>query len=697
MFCSGCAATVERSIAAFPGVQRAAVSFVGDLAVVWFHPGGLDEAGLSRKVRRLGYELRPLDSEGSARERDAFFKKARIRLAVSAFFALWTMMASLPAYLEPALSPAWLASALSWAALILSLPVIVYAGWPFYQLGWRSLRSRAPGMETLISTAVLAAVAVSLFNLVRGEPRVYLDAAVMLVTFQLIARLTDFVVRRRAGDAVRSLMRLLPAAAHKLSENGWIDVSPRSLVRGDRIVVRAGERSPVDGCVVTGRARVDRSLVTGESLPELMSPGDVVGAGVLVLDAGLEVRVTGIDGQREIDGMAREVRAMLARKGSLAALADRIAGWLLPTLLIAALLAVGLGIGDLETGLGEAFSHGLAVLIVTCPCALSLAVPLVIARTTALASRRGMIIRDPAIIETGRDIDEIVFDKTGTLTLGQPVLTHVEVYEAWTREAILSIAAQAEYGATHPLARAIGEAAGIVPAPSRPAEQVAGYGVRITDDWGREVRVGRPDWAAPDIAIGTEGGQTCVAVVVGGSIAGMLHFSDQLRPDARAMIECLKAVGYRVSIASGDSESATRVVARELDIDHVAELSPAGKQRLIEESRERGRRVAFVGDGINDGPALASADVGIAVTRASDLALSAAAIGLVRMEATSIRDALALIRHSSAILRHGLAWAMVYNAVLLPAAIIGFIAPVMAAVAMSLSTISVLVNSLRVR
>lgn len=700
MFCGGCAATVERALARVPGVDSAAVSFVSDAALVR-HDDSVGPDALAAVIKGLGYGVRSLaeDDAGASNSRDAFLRWHRIRLAVAVCFGMWAMLASFALYIGQIPTPelAWIVALVAGG---LATPVILFSGSAFYRLGWRSLRAGAPGMEALITLAVAAAVAVSVFNLARGVAHVYFDAAVMLITFQLIARLTDFNVRRSAGDAVRRLLQLAPEQARRATAGGRQTVHPRELAVGDIIEIRPGERISADGSIAEGSARLDSSLVTGEAMPRSVQQGSQVSAGELVLDGVLRITVEAAGGKRRIDALATEVRRLIVGKGALARLADQVARWLLPVIIVAAMAALALALAtgaDWQSG----FSRALAVLIVTCPCALSLAVPLVITAAASTAARHGIILRDPGALENASCISTIMFDKTGTLTAGRPEVVGVDCAADVTREQVMCWAACAEQASLHPLARAICRAADADEAPAGLVQtrEIAGRGVEARMADGRLLRVGSAAWlrvcGITPIEATRQDSATRVYVALDDRALGAIALADPLREESAAIVERLKQQGYHVILASGDGAAPVQAIAEVLAIEAHAQMQPEDKLALIERAQQQGERVAFVGDGLNDGPALAAADLGIAVGDANDLARSAAAVGLLQPGMTAVATALGLTRRAGRILRQNLLWALLYNGLIIPAAIMGYVHPLLAAVAMAASSISVSLNALR--
>ncbi len=486
MFCGGCASTVERALKRLPGVRNVSVSFLNNCAYVAHDPLQVSTSALARRLATLGYEARPLDESKSDLAQSDYQRAHQIRLGIAIGFGLWVMMASMARYLTdlPTERFQW------WVALaagFVSLPVLFYSGAPFFRLGWRGLLARAPGMETLILVATVAAVSGSMIELWQGGSHVWFEVPVMLITFQLIARLTDFGARRRAADAVRSMLDLSPETVRRVDATGAKTVTARELCVDDVIESRAGERIAGDGIILRGEALLDTSLLTGESLPESVSVGSDVLAGMLNTNGTIHIRVTASGEQRTLDQLAATVGRALSRKSDLMRLADRVAGWLVPTISAAALIAFLLALLQ-----GDSSSEALAraLLVVSCPCALSLSVPLVISVTAATAASNGIVLRDPASIEHAAGVDTVMIDKTGTLTEGKLTVSQIVGSPGYDEYAVLRLASWAVAGSNHPLARAI----------TRHADQVlensdvevhtgsrherAGSGVRITSSDG---------------------------------------------------------------------------------------------------------------------------------------------------------------------------------------------------------------------
>ncbi len=731
MFCGGCAATVERAVRRLPGVVDVSVSFLSDTATVQHHADVVEDSSIRTAIAQLGYTTRAIDDPARTSQSSKFEKQMRMRLGVALGFGLWVMMASMIRLFIglPTEAMAW------WFAVfsgIVSLPVLVYSAAPFLKLGWLGLRARVPGMDSLIFVATVAATAGSIVTLANGGSDVWFDVPVMLVTFQLIARLADFGAHRTATNAVRELLDLSPVKARRVNDLSTSELVPLSaLVVGDTIQSHAGERICMDGVVVAGSASMDAGLLNGESMPELRQPGDEIHAGMLNLNGTLILRVTSTLGNRRMDVLASSVGRFLNKKTNLMSIADSVAFWLVPLLLLLAFV-VSVVLLALGNSVSDTLERALAVLVVSCPCALSLAVPLVVSVTAARAAQEGIILRDASVLDKARRVDTLLLDKTGTLTVGKPQVQSVHAASGFSKDDVIVQAAQAGRGSQHPLMLAIHQAnskfsdlsssnpstAASSTSSSEPSAQQAheqqavdatftelpGKGVCCRLASGVEIQAGSRQWlrtSVPDMLepcsteadVLSHASEVCVAL--NGQYVGAVYLADELRDDASVLISQLKNRGADIKLVSGDRPDSVKIVAESLGIDWQAQASPEDKAALVEQLTEQGRVVGFVGDGLNDGPALAASTLGIATGKASDLAKNAAAMAVLDGGLDRILVALQITSKASQVLRSNILWALAYNALMLPAALFGYVHPVMAVLAMALSTLSVTLNSLR--
>lgn len=704
MWCAGCAMAVERAIARVPGVRFASTSFAGGSALVRWDDEDFDPALVIERVARLGYKVAPLIDVDEIERRIAEQVQAVwLRLAVALFFGMWSMAGSLVLYLEPQVAASGAGWRIALGSVAAAVPVITYAGWSFYRMGWRTLRAGVPGMDALISLGVLTATALSLWQLAQGRAEVYIDTATMLVTFLLVGRLIELHARRRSSAAVAALRQAVPETARRLGADGVArEVRVSELRVGEQVVVRAGERIAVDGSVVEGDSEVDRALVTGEAVPVAVRPGDAVEAGSVNLSCRLVLEVGTPHGERFIDRVGLRMLELTGTKSQAALQAERFARWLLPLAL--ALSALAFAAGFVATGsFDQAALRALSVLVAACPCAVGLALPLAYATATATAARHGVLFRDPAAMEALAAARSVLFDKTGTLTAGA---LEVAATLGAERGQLLAWAAQAEAGIAHPMARAIEAAAraeGVLPkTQSANAPQRFGQGTRWQDpETGVTTLVGASAWlaaqgvATPASSTPLSAGATRVEVARDGRWVGALILRDRLRPDAAGAVATLQRAGLSTSLVTGDRHEAAVAVAAAVGMtpEQVrAGCLPEGKVDVL--GAVRGP-VVFVGDGVNDSLALAAADCGIAVQDASAAAVASAGVVVAAGGLGSVVRAWRESRRTLRIVRQNLLFSVGYNVGVLAFAASGMIPPVVSAIAMLCSSLSVVANSAR--
>lgn len=701
MFCAACAASVEATLAKQPGIERASVNFSADAAVIqWVH-GTQSRAEAIEAVSRLGYSARFAGDERGTQAGATPARALAMRLVIAVFFGMWTMLPSVALYFGGA-GEERTDFLLALAAGALSVPVVAYCGVPFYRMGLATLRAGVAGVDTLITFGVAGSVALSAVSLSRGGADVYFEVAVALITLQLAARLIESRTRRRARDAVLGLLELAPATVRLVTGDGEEEVVPLRAARSGAVArLRPGDRIAIDGRVTDGRAHVDRSLLSGQSDPVLIAPGGAVYAGERVLDGSLTVEVCAGAGARRIDQLARQVRQMLAAKPHWQRIAERIARHFLWLSALAALIGAALVLASGGPA-HEAAVRALAVFVIACPCALSLAAPIVGMSAAAAAARRGIVLRDLNAVTSGASPDIAFLDKTGTLTVGRPRVIAVDPAPGESRASVLALAATAERDAEHPVANAIVKAAKrSAPAamhhPRGTLVVSPGRGVEWSDGSTR-IAVARTS-ALVDAGVAVPAlpptAATRVGVARDGRFVGSISLADTPRPGAAAAIDALRARGIEPVILSGDDAGPVSAVAEALGVTAHAALSPEDKVAHIESRRRSGATVAFCGDGLNDGPALAAADLGVAVGGATDVAAAAAAVSFVEADITTLPDLFDLTRRAGVLIRQNLALAIGYNAVAVPAAVLGWVHPAVAAIAMALSSLSVSVNATR--
>jgi Cu2+-exporting ATPase len=686
--CAACMTTVEQGLAKLPGVHDARVNLTLKRVAVAAEPSVTAEA-LIGALDKLGYEAHELDPGTlSATQTDKAGRELLMRLGVAGFAMMNIMLLSVAVWSGAGGDTRLM---FEWISAGIALPTVIFSGQPFFRNAVKALRAGRLGMDVPISLAILLATGLSLYETAEGGGHTYFDAAVALTFFLLAGRYLDYRTRAVARSAAEELAALEVPRAIRLEAGAEVTVPIADLRPGDLVRVRPGARMPVDGVVVEGTSELDRSLLTGESLPVWTGPEAAVSAGEVNLTGPLTVRVTAAGRESSLHRMADLVAVAESAKNRYTSLADRAAGIYAPGVHILAFLSflgwLWLSRGDVHLAL----NIGVAVLIITCPCALGLAVPAVVTAASGRLFRQGLLIKDGTALERLAEVDTVVFDKTGTLTLGAPEPLALEGHSAED----LALAAALAGASAHPLARALAaaaEAAGIAPAEVEGLREVPGYGVEGRFE-GREVRLGRADWiGAEPLAV------TATYLDRGQGAPEAFGFVDHLRSGAEAAVVGFRAQGKAIRLISGDSEAAVAELAGRLGIeDWTAGALPAEKAAKVAALAEAGRRVLMVGDGLNDTAALAAAHVSVSPASALDAARVASDIVLLGQDIAPIAEAAEVARRATRRIRENFAVSALYNAVAVPLAVLGLATPLIAALAMSASSITVSLNALRLR
>ncbi|MEO8101295.1 MAG: heavy metal translocating P-type ATPase [Betaproteobacteria bacterium] len=707
MTCASCAGRVERAIGKLPGVVKATVNLATEQATVQLISGVVSAGQIIAAVQRAGYEasLRTgADTPPPARSRrEGLHVIAAAILTAPLVVPMLTDIAGAHLML-----PAWL----QW---LLATPVQFYLGARFYRAGWNALRAGSGNMDLLVALGTSAAYGLSLYQWLSAAPgampHLYFEASAVVITLVLLGKWLEARAKRQTTEAIRALQALRPERAWVRRNGAEIEVPVESVRPGDLVLVRPGERVAVDGEVVEGASHVDESLITGESLPVARQVGDRVTGGAINGEGLLVVKTLVVGAESTLSRIIRMVESAQAGKAPIQRLVDRVSAVFVPVVLVAAALTFAgwwAANGDWTQGLLNA----VAVLVIACPCALGLATPTAIMAGTGVAARYGILIKDAVALETAHRVGMVAFDKTGTLTEGKPTLImHMAASpgEEGGRE-LLRLAGAIQRNSDHPLARAVMDAVkreGIDIPETQNAKALPGRGVQATVD-GRtraivstrhvsDLKLPVPAMLVEPSAQLQRDGRTVSWLIDAdaAAIVGLLGFGDTLKPTARQAIDRLHALGLKTALISGDNRGSADAVARELGIDDVrAEVLPADKARIIGELKAGGRLVAMVGDGINDAPALAAADIGIAMSTGTDVAMHAAGITLMRGDPALVADALAISRRTYRKIRQNLFWAFFYNAVGIPAAALGLLNPMIAGAAMAFSSVSVVSNAL---
>ena len=688
MHCAACIAKIEKGLEVLPGVAAARVNLsTHRLRVV--HAPALDTAQLVRTVEGLGFQAHPFVPETDAGD-DAERRRLLLALGVAGFAAMNVMLLSVSVWSG---ADDATRSLFHWLSAMIALPAVAFAGRPFFANAWAALRRGRTNMDVPISIGVVLTTLMSLYETATGGAHAYFDGAVMLLFFLLAGRFLDSAMRARARDSIVALLRNVPAEALVVAPDGSSQRrAAAELVAGMLVLVAAGERIPADGIVETGSSEVDRSLVTGESAPDPVTAGGQVLAGTVNMASPLVIRVTRAGEDTAIADIARLMESAHQVKSRYVRIADRASRLYAPAVhMLAALSFAGWLIAG--AGLHQAATIGVAVLIITCPCALGLAVPIAHVVASGALMRAGMLVKDGSAIERLARVDTVLLDKTGTTTLGRLVPTGGMPDDVPTLSILFTLAR----GSTHPMSRAIAAAAermGAVALPSAYLTEQAGQGLE-GEIAGVRCRLGRPDWAGVEEAVAAE--RTALAYRIGEKPAQTITLADEPRPDAAEAIARLSRQGLKVEMLSGDTPVAVADLAATLGVAAQARMSPADKYTYLGELQAEGRHVLMVGDGLNDGPALKAADVAMAPGSASDVGASAADIVFLGDRLMPVPLAVAAARRTMAVVRQNFALAIGYNAIAVPLAIMGEVTPLIAAIAMSGSSLLVVANALRLR
>ena len=752
MTCASCVARVEKALKTTGGIESAIVNLATEKVTVSFDASKADMDEMSKAVENAGYKLilpsldqrsneptnqrtnetrlrlmvrrahHQNDFGGQAayeRRKESDFKKLKGEFILSAVLTIPIMVISMIGMTDwfMAWSP-FTMNEINLLLLVATTIVMVVSGKRFFSIAWKLGRHGSADMNTLVAvgtgSAYLYSAIIVLFprwlSVADASGHIYFDTAAAIITLILMGRLLESKAKRKTTDAIKKLMNLQPKMARILKNGIESDVPVDDVRKDDIFIVRPGEKMPVDGVILKGATSVDESMLTGESMPVEKIPGNAVVGGTINMDGSLEVRATAVGKETVIAQIIRLVEEAQGSKAPIQTLADKVASVFVPAVIVIAVvtLALWLLIGGIP--FSSALINFVAVLIIACPCALGLATPTAIMVGTGRGATQGILIRNAESLERAHGIQTIILDKTGTLTEGKPSVTDFIPLNGHERLAVLRHAASVENRSEHPLARAIVDYAvreGIVPGDVESFKAVSGLGVRAAMN-GTEIVVGSPSYtkdqaidigaAEKEIVRFASEGKTAVLVAINGTAAGVFGISDTVKSTSREAVEKLKRLGISVVILTGDSAATARSVAASLGIDRViAEVMPHEKAAHVRRLQAEGAIVAMAGDGINDAPALAQADVGIAMGTGTDVAMDTADITLMNGDLLNVVHAISLSKKTIRTIKQNLFWAFVYNVVGIPVAALGLLNPMYAAAAMALSSVSVVSNSLRLR
>ncbi len=709
MTCASCVSRVEKALLQVPGVSAASVNLATEKATVTAL-SGVSFATLAAAIDKAGYVAKPV--EGAATPQTAKRLPEWWPVLVG---ALLTLPLVLPMALQ-LFGLDWMLD--GWTQMALATPVQFWLGARFYRAGWKAVKARTGNMDLLVALGTSAAYGLSVYlqwkHSGHGMPHLYFEASAAVITLVLLGKWLEARAKRQTADAIRALNALRPTVARVLVDGVEVSTPVEQVAVGDVVVVRPGERMPVDGEVIDGRSHLNESLITGESLPVPKAVGDKVTGGSVNEEGVLQVRTAAIGAETTLARIIRMVESAQAAKAPIQRVVDRVSAVFVPVVLGVALLTfVGWLLyngGDVE----QALISAVAVLVIACPCALGLATPTAIMAGTGVAARQGILIKDAEALEVAHSVTTVAFDKTGTLTEGKPSLVAIEAMGDVHPDEVLQLAAALQQTSDHPLAHAVMEKAraqGVAVESAREAQALPGRGVQAVVG-GQHILLGstrlmNEEGANPGALLAEaqrlEGEGRTISWLLERDgdlvrVLGLLAFGDTIKPSSYAAVARLRELGIRTVMLTGDNQGSARAVGRELGIDDVrAELLPGDKAGIVQELRQQGRIVAMVGDGLNDAPSLVAANVGLSMSTGTDVAMEAAGITLMRGDPRLVADSFDVSRRTYSKIKQGLFWAFAYNVLGIPLAALGMLSPVIAGAAMAFSSVSVVTNALMLR
>ncbi|WP_339320864.1 heavy metal translocating P-type ATPase [Paenibacillus sp. FSL W8-0194] len=719
MTCAACANRIEKGLNKMPGVTNASVNFALETATVEYSPAEVSVADMQSKVKQLGYKaVAQSDEEEHADTRDRAVRKQKRKLIVSAILSiplLWAMVAHFSftswIYLPDLFMNPWF-------QLVLATPVQFYIGWPFYVGAYKALRNGSANMDVLVALGTSAAYFYSLYltidwyakgaNLHHG-PNMYYETSAILITLVIMGKLFEVLAKGRTSEAIKSLMGLQAKTARVIRDGQEMTLPVEEVIAGDIVMVRPGEKIPVDGNVIEGESSVDESMLTGESLPVEKKSGDAVIGATLNKNGVLRVQATKVGKETALAQIIKVVEEAQGSKAPIQRVADVISGIFVPIVVGIAIAAFLVWYFFVTPGnFAEALEKAIAILVIACPCALGLATPTSIMAGSGRAAELGILFKGGEHLEQTHKIDAIILDKTGTVTKGKPELT--DVAAEGDEQEFLRLVGAAEKNSEHPLAEAIVagiQERGIQLPDTQSFAAIPGYGIEAEVE-GKKLLVGtrrlmekhgvEASHAYALMSRLEESGKTAMLAAIDNRYAGLVAVADTIKETSKEAVQRLKDMGIEVIMITGDNERTAKAIAAEVGIDHVrAEVLPEGKAEEVKKLQAQGKKVAMVGDGINDAPALATADIGMAIGTGTDVAMEAADVTLMRGDLSSIPDAIYMSRKTMGNIKQNLFWALGYNTLGIPVAALGLLAPWIAGAAMALSSVSVVLNALRLQ
>ncbi|MCF6466573.1 heavy metal translocating P-type ATPase [Clostridium sp. Cult2] len=707
MTCAACSSRVEKVLNKLEGVVKANVNLSTNKAVVEFPSGAVEDEALIRTVEKAGYKAeleieRDMDREKELREKE--IKSLKTSFIISAIL-------SLPLFSAMFFHMAGKDNIFTngYFQLLLATPVQFIIGYRFYKGAFNSLRGGGANMDVLVAMGTSAAYFYSLYNVIVGVAEFYFEASAVIITLILLGKTFEAVAKGKTSEAIKKLMGLQPKTARVIKNGVEEDIPIEKVNIGDIVVVRPGERIPVDGIITEGHSSIDESMITGESIPIDKTEGDEVIGATINKFGSFKFEAKKIGKDTVLSQIIKLVEDAQGSKAPVQRLADKISGIFVPIVVIIAIVTfMGFYLvkGNFNTGLINA----VAVLVIACPCALGLATPTAIMVGTGKGAENGILIKSGEHLERAHKMETIVFDKTGTITKGEPEVTDIITFNSMDRDELLRIAATVEKTSEHPLGQAIvrkGEEELLMIKEAETFKAIPGKGLKATFE-GKEIYVGNRklmlesgigiEKAEEELYRLEEEGKTAMIVGIDGDISGIIAVADQIKESSKKAIEELKNIRLEVYMITGDNERTAKAIAKKVGIDNVlAEVLPENKAEVVENIKSEGKNVGMVGDGINDAPALAAADIGFAIGTGTDVAMEAADITLMRGDLMSIVTAIRLSHRTMKTIKQNLFWAFFYNSIGIPFAALGFLNPMIAGAAMAFSSVSVVTNSLRLK
>jgi len=694
--CAACIWLNERHLFRLPGVVGVEINFSTRRARVRWDNERIQLSQILKSIQDIGYLAYPFDS---SRQEELFRKERNAairRLAIAGLGMMQVMMYAVPVYMaQDGTMADDIEALMRVASLLLTTPVVFYSAWPFFQGAWRDLRLLRAGMDVPVALGVGAAYLASIYGTFTSSADVYFDSVVMFVFFLLTGRFLEMNARKKSAEAAESLIKLIPAAALRLpgfpGDRAEETVAAVRLSPGEHVLVGAGASFPADGSVAEGASNVDESLLTGESHPVSKNPGSPVIGGSINLESPLVVKVERVGADTVLSGIVRLLDRALAEKPRLARLADRVSAWFVLALLV---IAVGVATAWYFVDASRAFWVTVSVLVVSCPCALALATPAALTAALGRLTRLGLLSTRGHALETLARATDFVFDKTGTLTTGEFTLCEVYVLRG-DRDTVLGFAYALEQGSSHPIAMALRREGHGNHCQAEDLRYIPGKGVSGLIGGG-EYRLGTPEFLGVEVPAVDAPGQSLVGLADDQGILAWFALGDALRPQARQLIDELRSLGVRLHLYSGDRDANVQALARELGIEDArGDMLPQDKLEAVRSMQQGGAVVAMTGDGVNDAPVLAQAQVSIAVDQGAEAAQAAADMVLLSSEIGRLADGVRLARKAQTVIRQNLAWSALYNFLAIPAAALGYVTPWLAGIGMSLSSLLVVLNAMR--